>query len=61
MTVSTARELPEDHASGQRADLVTIPLRAGEQAAAAAMEQAAAAGNLERAPALVAAVGPGSS
>jgi hypothetical protein len=48
-------------ASGQRADLVTIPLRAGEQAAGAAMERAAAAGNLERAPVIVAAVGPGSS
>jgi hypothetical protein len=48
-------------ASGQRTDLVTIPLRAGEQAAAAAMERAAKAGNLEQAPAIVAAVGPGSS
>ncbi len=44
-----------------RTDLVTIPLRAGEQDAAAAMEQAATAGNLEQAPAIVAAVGPGSS
>jgi hypothetical protein len=36
-------------------------LRTGEQDAAAAMEQAATAGNLERAPAILAAVGPGSS
>jgi hypothetical protein len=48
-------------ASGQRTDLVTIPLRAGERDAAAAMEQAATAGNLQQAPAIVAAVGPGSS
>ena len=48
-------------ASGQRTDLVTIPLRAGQQAAAAAMEQAATTGNLEQAPAILAAVGPGSS
>ena len=48
-------------ASGQRADLVTIPLNVGDQAAAAAMEQAATAGNLEQAPAILAAVGPGSS
>jgi hypothetical protein len=48
-------------ASGQRTDLVTIPLRTGEQDAAAAMEQAAKAGNLERAPAILAAAGPGSS
>jgi len=48
-------------ASGQRTDLVTIPLRTGEQDATAAMEQAATAGNLEQAPAILAAVGPGSS
>jgi len=48
-------------ASGQRADLVTIPHGTGERAATVAMEQAAAAGNLGRAPAIVAAVGPGSS
>ena len=48
-------------ASGQRTDLVTIPLHAGEQDAVAAMEQAATAGNLEQAPAFLAAVGPGSS
>jgi len=47
--------------SGQRTDLVTIPLQAGERDAAAAMERAAASGNLEQAPAIVAAVGPGSS
>ena len=57
MTVTSARELSAD----QRADLVTIPLRAGDQAAAAVMDRAAAAGNLEQAPAIVAAVGPGSS
>jgi hypothetical protein len=49
------------YASGQRTDLVTIPLRTGEREAATAMEQAATAGNLERAPALLAAAGPGSS
>jgi hypothetical protein len=48
-------------ASGQRTDLVTIPLRTGERDAAAAMEQAAKSGNLEQAPAILAAVGPGSS
>jgi Family of unknown function (DUF5994) len=48
-------------ASGQRTDLVTIPLRTGGQDAAAAMERAATAGNLERAPAILAAAGPGSS
>jgi hypothetical protein len=48
-------------ASGQRTDLVTIPLRTGEQDAAAAMEQAVQAGNREQAPAILAAVGPGSS
>jgi Family of unknown function (DUF5994) len=48
-------------ASGQRTDLVTIPPHAGERAALAAMEQAAAAGNLEQAPAFLAAVEPGSS
>jgi Family of unknown function (DUF5994) len=48
-------------ASGQRTDLVTIPHGAGERAAAAAMEQAATAGNLERAPAILEAVGPRSS
>ena len=48
-------------ASGQRTDLVTIPLHAGERDATAAMEQAAKAGNLEQAPAILAAVGPGSS
>jgi len=48
-------------ASGQRTDLVTLPLRTGEQDAVAAMERAAKAGNLERAPAILAAVGPGSS
>ena len=48
-------------ASGQRTDLVTIPLRTGERDAAASMEQAAKAGNLDRAPAILAAVGSGSS
>jgi len=48
-------------ASGQRTDLVTIPPQAGEQDAVAAMERAAKSGNLEQAPAFLAAVGPGSS
>jgi hypothetical protein len=57
MTVTTAREVPDD----RRADLVTVPVQAGGQDAGAARERAATSGNLERAPALVAAVGPGSS
>ena len=48
-------------ASGQRTDLVTIPLRTGEQDAAAAMEQAVQPGNREQAPAILVAAGPGSS
>jgi hypothetical protein len=48
-------------ASGQRTDLVTIPLRTGEKDAAVAMEQAAKAGNREHAPDILAAVGPESS
>ncbi len=47
--------------SGQRTDLVTIPLRTGEKDAAVAMEQAAKAGNREHAPGILAAVGLGSS
>jgi hypothetical protein len=42
--------------SGQRTDLVTIPPRTSEQAAATAMEQAAQAGNREHAPAILAAI-----
>jgi len=41
-------------AAGQRTDLVTVPPRTGEQEAAAAMEQAARAGNREHAPAILA-------
>jgi hypothetical protein len=52
---------PLDGGWWPRTDLVKIPLRAGEQDAAASMEQAAKAGNLQRAPAILAAVGPGSS
>jgi len=44
------------YASGQRTDLVTIPPQTSEQDAAAAMEQAAKAGNRERAPAILAAI-----
>ena len=44
------------YASGQRTDLVTIPPHASEQDAAAAMEQAARAGNREHAPAILAAI-----
>jgi hypothetical protein len=47
MTVSTAREVSEDGRVGQDAT--------------ASMEKAAKAGNPERAPAILAAVGPGSS
>jgi hypothetical protein len=43
-------------ASGQRTDLVTIPPHAREQDAAAAMGQAARAGNREHAPAILAAI-----
>ncbi len=49
-------------ASDQRTDLVTIPPDTSEQDAAAAMEQAAQAGNREHAPAILAAItGPRSS
>jgi hypothetical protein len=48
-------------ASDQRTDLVTIPPDTSEQDAAAAMEQAAQAGNREHAPAILAVAGPGSS
>jgi hypothetical protein len=48
-------------ASGQRTDLVTIPPRTADRDAAAAMDQAAQAANMERAPAILAAVGSGSS
>jgi Family of unknown function (DUF5994) len=43
-------------AKGERSDLVTIPPRTSEQAALAAMQQAAEAGNREHAPAILAAV-----
>ena len=43
-------------ASGQRADLVTVPSQASEQGAAAAMRQAAQAGNREHAPEILAAI-----
>ena len=43
-------------ASGQRTDLVTIPPGTSEQDAAAAMRQAARAGNREHAPAILAAI-----
>jgi Family of unknown function (DUF5994) len=43
-------------ASGQRTDLVTIPAHTSEQDAAAAMEQAAQAGNRDHAPAILAAI-----
>lgn len=43
-------------ASGERTDLVTIPPDTGEQVAAAAMRQAAQAGNREHAPAILAAI-----
>jgi hypothetical protein len=43
-------------ASDQRTDLVTIPPHTSEQDAAAAMEQAAQAGNREHAPAILAAI-----
>jgi uncharacterized protein DUF5994 len=43
-------------ASGGRTDLVTIPPRTSEQAAWAAMQQAAEAGNREHAPAILAAI-----
>jgi Family of unknown function (DUF5994) len=43
-------------ASGQRTDLVTIPPDTSEHNAAAAMQQAAQAGNREHAPAILAAI-----
>jgi hypothetical protein len=43
-------------ANGERTDLVTIPPGTGEQDAAAAMEQAAQAGNREHAPAILAGI-----
>lgn len=43
-------------ARGERTDLVTIPPRTSEQAASAAMQQAATAGNHERAPAILTAI-----
>jgi hypothetical protein len=46
-------------ASGERTDLVTIPPGRSEQAATAAMRQAATAGNREHAPAILAAVTAG--
>ena len=42
--------------NGQRADLVTIPSHTSEQAASAAMRQAAQAGNREHAPEILAAI-----
>jgi hypothetical protein len=42
---------------GLRTDLVTISPRSGEQAASAAMHQAAQTGNREHAPAILAAIG----
>jgi len=42
--------------SGQRADLVTVPSSTSEQAASAAMRQAAQAGNREHAPEILAAI-----
>jgi hypothetical protein len=41
---------------GERTDLVTIPLNTSEQAASAAMQQAAEAGNREHAPDILAAI-----
>jgi hypothetical protein len=41
---------------GERTDLVTIPPRTSEQAASAAMQQAATAGNHEHAPAILTAI-----
>jgi hypothetical protein len=41
---------------GERSDLVTIPPRTSEQAAWAAMQQAAEAGNREHAPAILATI-----
>jgi uncharacterized protein DUF5994 len=43
-------------ASGRRADLVTVPFRISEQAASAAMRQAARAGNRDHAPEILAAI-----
>ena len=43
-------------ADGDRTDLVTIPPSTGEQDAAAAMEQAAQAGNRDHAPAILAGI-----
>jgi hypothetical protein len=42
-------------ASGERTDLVTIPPHTSEEAALAAMEQAAKEGNREHSPAILAA------
>lgn len=44
------------HADGHRADLLIVPPDASEQAAQAAMEQAAQSGNRSRTPALLAAM-----
>jgi hypothetical protein len=46
-------------ATGERTDLVTVPSSRGEQAATAALRQAATAGNREHAPAILAAVTAG--
>src|SRR6185312_27422 len=43
-------------ARGERTDLVTVPPRASEEAASAAMRQAATAGNREHSPAILAAI-----
>jgi Family of unknown function (DUF5994) len=48
-------------ARGQRTDLLTVPPDTSEQAAQAAMEQAAQAGNRSRTPALLAAITPWAS
>jgi hypothetical protein len=45
-------------ASGERTDLVTIPPSTSEQAASAAMRQAAQVGNRAHAPAILAAITP---
>jgi hypothetical protein len=49
------------YAGGYRTDLLIVPPDTSEQAAQAAMEQAAQAGNRSRTPALLAAAGPGHS
>ena len=48
-------------AGGRRSDLLTVPPHTSEQAASAAMEQAAQAGNRNHTPALLAAITPPAS